>query len=404
MYGAIWMTELQVLDVRYFFDSGEPVIQIYGKTRDGSTKVLGVTSFEPYFYADAEPDHLEEVSKVIEQEGFEARPVQRYRPIGWQSKPTEMLKIVTSTPKDIKDNRNWVESLPGVNCLYEADLQFKTRYMVDAGIVGMGWINDDNGKSIDILENAPLRHLFFDIEVLPPEDGSFPDSEKDPVIMISMAFTPSFNGLSDLVLVADSRDCDRKDVVMCGDEQGVLDQFVETIKQYDPDIISGYNINDFDFPYLQGRMLLNGILPDIGRDGQAWFISEMANSKNVSIAGRVVIDMLQIIRKDTGLIAQYSLKQHDLRTVAKVVLGMEKLDVPAKDMRNYWSSHDNRFKNFVSYARRDAVLVARLMFKLNIMDKYIALAQSCGALLQDVINGRQSVLIENLQFSAFQAG
>ena len=397
------MIRLQVLDVGYYHDpSRGPIIRIYGKTKDGSTRVLDVASFRPYFYADVEPGRLEEVSEIVGNYGFTARCVQRYRPVGWQSKPIDMLKIVTKSPRDVSDIREKIKALPDVLDIYEADVLFTTRFMVDSGIKGMGWV-DENAKPVDIPENAPLRYMSFDIECLTPEVG-FPDASRDPVIMISLAFAPKFGDLSDLVLVADSRECYRNDVEMCGDEHGILARFVEIVKQYDPDILAGFNSNDFDIPYLDKRMTIDGIKPDIGRDGRGWWIQDIpaSNSKNVRVPGRIVVDMLRVIRKDVGLVAKYSLKQHNLKTVAKAILGMEKLDVDPKDMRNYWQDRGDNFMKFVSYARRDAVLVNRLMFKLGIMDKYIALSQACGALLQDVVNSGQTVRIENLLLRRFR--
>ena len=81
---------------------------------------------------------------------------------------------------------------------------------------------------------------------------------------------------------------------------------------------------------------------------------------------------------------------------------MEKLDVDPKNMRRYWLDHGDDFVRFVSYARRDAVLVNRLMFKLEIMEQATALSQACGALLQDVVNGGQTVRIENLLLRWFR--
>ena len=128
--------------------------------------------------------------------------------------------------------------------------------------------------------------MSFDIECLTPEVG-FPDASRDPVIMISMSFAPKFGDLSDLVLVADSRECNRNDVEMCGDEHGVLTRFVGIVKQYDPDVLAGFNSNDFDIPYLDKRMTIKGIKPDIGRDGRGWWIQDIpgSNSKNVKFPG-----------------------------------------------------------------------------------------------------------------------
>jgi DNA polymerase I len=78
---------------------------------------------------------------------------------------------------------------------------------------------------------------------------------------------------------------------------------------------------------------------------------------------------------------------------------MKKGDVEAKDMRKMWESQDQRF---FDYAKQDALIVLALIRDLKIIDKYIALSMLTGALLQDVVDGGQTVLIEALLFREFR--
>ena len=43
------------------------------------------------------------------------------------------------------------------------------------------------------------------------------------------------------------------DVISFDKESKLLEQWAEFIRLADPDIITGYNINNFDFPYLLNR-------------------------------------------------------------------------------------------------------------------------------------------------------
>jgi len=80
-----------------------------------------------------------------------------------------------------------------------------------------------------------------------------PKAESSPVIMISMAFEPPYLGQRDLVLVGKEIDCPRPDTAACRDEYDLISRFASIIREYDPDILAGYNSNEFDFPYLQER-------------------------------------------------------------------------------------------------------------------------------------------------------
>ena len=43
------------------------------------------------------------------------------------------------------------------------------------------------------------------------------------------------------------------EVLECKTEEQLLEQWAELVRQTDPDIITGYNINNFDLPYLLNR-------------------------------------------------------------------------------------------------------------------------------------------------------
>jgi len=66
-----------------------------------------------------------------------------------------------------------------------------------------------------------------------------------------------------------------------------------------------------------------------GRDGSSCYLRKIVNSTNVSITGRVVVDLLPIIR------SSYSLKQYTLRNASAELLKMEKYDVDPKEIESY---------------------------------------------------------------------
>ncbi|HNX09984.1 MAG TPA: DNA-directed DNA polymerase, partial [Methanothrix sp.] len=110
----------------------------------------------------------------------------------------------------------------------------------------------------------------------------------------------------------------------------------------------------------------------------------------------VIVDLLPIIR------STYSLKQYTLRNAALELLKMEKYDVDPKEIEALWAGGAKELRRFVSYSRRDAVLALRMLLDLRLMDKYIALSKASGSLLQDIVNGGQSGMVENLLLRRFQ--
>jgi DNA polymerase I len=237
--------------------------------------------------------------------------------------------------------------------------------------------------------------MSFDIECLPSR-GEMPRAEVSPVILISMAFEPEYRGHKDLVLVGKKIECPREDVQACRDEHDLLSQFASILREYDPDIVAGYNSNEFDFPYLAERAKQLGADLRVGREGSSWHLRKIVNRTDVSITGRVVVDLLPIIR------SSFSLKQYTLRNAAAELLKMEKHDVDPKEIEALWAEGGVGLIRFISYARRDAVLALRLLLDLRLMDKYIALSRASGSLLQDIVNGGQSGMVENLLLRRFQ--
>jgi len=109
----------------------------------------------------------------------------------------------------------------------------------------------------------------------------------------------------------------------------------------------------------------------------------------------VVVDALPLVRR------AFSLKQYTLRAVSKELLSREKLDVPPLEMEEYWLDTGEKFKKFVDYSRRDAELALELILNLRLLDKYVALAQVSGSLLQEVVDGGQTSMVETLLLKEF---
>lgn len=403
------MTIFQILDANYVYDrEGRPVVQLFGSTPAGEPVTCQVAGFRPYFYAGVDQDRIAEASRQIEEMGLEVEVVEKFLPVGYQTRQTKMLKIIAKDPKSVRTFRESVRTVPGIKDVYESDILFKNRFLIDRDLGGMRWAKTEErlvGRGPvplaslmpdeESLANAPLRHLAFDIECL-SVGGGMPQPETDPVIMISLAFSPEYNGLKDLVLVGQEVACPREDVTVCRDERDLLDRFISIVKEYDPDVIAGYNSNGFDFPYLTERARVWGVKTRLGRDGRSWRVRNIANQTWVEITGRIVVDLLPLIR------TSFSLKQYTLRNASHELLGMEKGDVDPQEMEVLWQSGGEDFARLVSYSRRDAVLALHLLLKLKLLDKYIALAQTSGSLLQDVINGGQSGMVETLLLRKFQ--
>ena len=264
-----------------------------------------------------------------------------------------------------------------------------------------------NVKRVDNHANAPLIHLSFDIECL-PEEGSMPLASRSPVIMVAICFSPSFEkkdclllmGRDDVTLTNPSEGCS---IIACNDEEDMLSKFVQLVKEYDPDVIVGYNSNDFDIPYISERMKLlrkkgttSKLHLNIGRD-ETHDVTTKRFGFNTSarVTGRLIGDCLHMIRRD------FSLKQYTLQVVAKELLNMEKLDVSPAMMEEAWRNGEG-LQKVAEYCLRDAYLAMRLTLDFSLFEKYFAIARVSGTLPQDALERGQSWMVERLLMGAFR--
>lgn len=407
----------QILDADYVREDKGPVIRLFGRGEDGRSVCCFVPGFEPYFYVNTKSDPgsagellKERFSSAIKK----VEIVSKFEPIGYQVSPKPMLKVTTYDPGNVPEIRDEIAGIPAVKEIYETDILFRNRFLIDRELHGMGWVSVEpsSGSSpdqrlycddviaassieeVEKLSNAPLKHLAFDIECL-PLGGSLPVPETSPIIMVSLSFSPAFKGHDSLVLVSKPVEGVSDNVETFGSEADMLNRFFEVFQQYDPDIVGGYNILDFDIPYIVDRVsILNDpvstVRPVTGRDGRLLSYRKIGTRTMVSMPGRVVVDALPLIR------SQFSLKRYTLRNVAKELLDMEKLDIAPSEMEEHWNDSGEKILRFIDYAQRDSELALELFLKLRLLDKYIAVSQVSGSLLQEVVDGGQTSMVDNL--------
>lgn len=398
------MVKLQVLDINYKSNYDRtPIVTIFGNTEDGKSVNIDIMDTEPYFYVLPVGEYFDDVKNDILSMGLRVEEVKRFLPIGYQLEPTRMLKVYSVSPRDVRELRDQVRtSINGVREIFEADILYTNRFMADHNITGMSWIEvpkqciDYNEiVRLDNMNDSPLKIMSIDLECLGPESGEFPKAENDPIILISLAFNTLYRNVKDLVIIAKDIVCDRPDTVSVGTEKELLMELRNIIREYDPDIITGYNIVEFDFPYIDARAKINNIGCNFSRNGAQWFIKNVAGKVDVTITGRVVIDTLPMVRNN------FSLKEYKLKTVSKELLNFEKLDVDPKVMREYWFDKGDKFIEFIKYSRRDAVLGMMLLTDLGMLQKYIEISKLSGVLLQVAINDNQTPRIESLLLKEF---
>ncbi|MFH0829792.1 MAG: DNA-directed DNA polymerase, partial [Candidatus Aenigmatarchaeota archaeon] len=402
----------QLLDADYTLLSGKPLVRLFCKTMEGETVCIFWDKHLPYFYVQGQPENFPAILEGLKKRWPELKGdvVEKRIPNGFSVEPSKVLRITGKDPSIVPEQREMAIQLGGTP--FEADVLFKYRTMIDMGLRGMSWLEVEGTPArtetvkcraidatsiipIEEMDNAPLRHLAFDIETVADADRP-PEASKDPIVMVGMAFSPAWRGKNNIVLVA--KHCGGENTEEFSDEASMLKRFGDIIKDYDPDALIGYNINGYDLPYLLERLERLNLPRDIGRTSKSAWLKKLATGAAPSVAGRVVIDPYDILKRDPWV----KFKRYDLRTVAKEMLKAEKLEMSgASEIRQLWRGNVEGIARLVEYNRRDSELALRLVIEKQLLDKFVQIARISGLLLQDTFGG-QSQRLENLLLHEFR--
>lgn len=389
----------------------KPIIRLFGRTESGGSICVFYENFQPYFYMEANEltkKEIENTPQIIKVEKVELKT-----PIFYQEKPTEMLKVTLQNPQEVPQVKEKFLLKQAAKEIHEADILFKNRFLIDMNLHGMNWVEAEaektftksvNGptftaksiKPIEKKENSDIKYFAYDIECIPIETNRAIDSKKDPIVMISISLSHEHRGRKDFVVVA--KPAQGKGVLSYDGEKEMLENFIEFIKEYDPDIITGYNINSFDMPYLIDRLKEHGIGPFFGRTlDKPVYTKKFGMYEECVVPGRVVVDPYQIIRKDPWM----KFQRYTLNDVSKTLLNEEKLDVAYKDMPKMWNGSKEDLDKFIEYCRKDADLTLKLLLKVGLLDKFFEISKLSGLVLQDCFGG-QTQRIDSLLLREFR--
>lgn len=227
----------------------------------------------------------------------------------------------------------------------------------------------EKGKLGIDFDPSMINVVYIDIETASGGDRGFPNIETANHEI--NAITIGFNGKTHTLGLQDvDIEVENNSYYYCKDEYTLLKNFVKLWKKIDPDVVTGWNIDYFDLPYIANR--IDRILgEDESKNLSPWGIvnkrQEKENNKTksvVEIAGVVSLDYIPLYKK-FRLKMQESYK---LDYIAYVELGENKVDY--SEFGSLHNLYNEDYKKFIEYNIHDVVLVQRLEKKLG----YISLA------------------------------
>lgn len=344
-----------------------PVIHLYGRLEDGRTFLVRDDRQQPHFYvhtAAAARVHGAGAPTPTSKRDFSGAPVSR---------------VGVTIPSDVPALRDRLHA-DGIDT-FEADVRFPVRYLIERGIKGAcviegtGFPGADAGVGVSLIfDNPQLRPAQVKVE---PRVLSF-DIETDPKAERLLAISLYGTNLDEVLIVDGSGRTMPDKAICCVDEHAALTAFCERVREFDPDVFTGWNTIDFDFTVLQ-RIATRLRHPFIlGRDAGEIRIRRAEGyfgSGQATIPGRLVLDGIDLLRG-----AFVRMEDYSLDAVAREVLGEGKaIESNARDrLAEIIHNYRHNLPAFALYARTDARLAYDIVSKLDLIRLAFARSQLAG--------------------------
>ena len=273
------------------------------------------------------------------------------------------------------------------------------RFVSQVGIKTSGWIeytNEtlvwENGKvlqyTVPVSSIVPIESdryaipciLAFDIETYAHDPDVFSDSShpEDVIFQISLIFSGSCTDHV-LLTIGEAESDGTFNLISCKDELTLLSRFYSLIREYNPHIITGWNIYKFDMAYIIDRTerylsgsigfetnpYRSGVLPFM--KGQHINRSWKSSAYGVQVIqymemnGRIIIDLMVYAQREVKM------DSYKLDHFGEVFLKSPKVPMSYHDMFSYFKmsqeGHPDAYDKMslvAKYCIQDSVIVSKL--------------------------------------------
>lgn len=373
-----------ILTPTYRVRDGVPEVHLYGVLENGRPFLAIDDRTRPYFFIRAaDRPQLDAIAPGLRGEAVPLR--------SFGGEP--MLQVTLPVPGDVPRLRARLEGA-GVECC-EADVRFASRYLIDRGIRGalrLAGHGEAHGRLGLVFRNptlAPcswqpaLKVLSIDIET---------DPHSDHVLSIAL----HCRELSRVLLVHHHVFPHAEPV---HSERALLQRFLAYLDELDPDVITGWNVAEFDLAVLARRAHHYGIPFAIGRSDDPFELRREIGYTRAARAvtlGRLVLDGLALLHG-----AFIRLPDYRLETAAQTILGRGKLIGGHQRVDAILRAYRDDPERFVAYNLEDARLVSDILERTGLIELAVQRSLLTGMPLDRVSAAIASV--DSLYLGALRA-
>ena len=227
----------------------------------------------------------------------------------------------------------------------------------------------------------------FNIDIETAAENGFPDIESADQEILAISIKDSYTGR---IIVFGARPFDNKhddvDYMHFRTEESMLTTFLGYWNENCPDVITGWNVQLFDIPYIARR--IDRILGEkFAKSLSPW---KLISSREIFIKGRrqiaydlpgiSTLDYLELYRKFTYT----NQESYRLDHICMVELGERKLDHSEYD--TFKEFYENDWQKFIDYNIHDVRLVDKLDDKMKLLDLAFTMAYDAKVNYEDVFS------------------
>ena len=361
--------DVRLLSASYCQDGDEIAIELFGKTRDKKSVTILRYGFHPYFFVvDPKPNLApmmrrdKDVVEVSDDRLF------------YKSEMHDVLKVTIKNPWQLSEYRN---KLKHEYRLLAADIAFHYRFIYDM----------DMGSCIRVTGEEIEKEYATDLVI---RMDSFENIDSfDPGLKF-LAFDIENSVLHDFIFTICAVTYEDGELRSCepvtGSEADIIKGFSELIRKEDPDVITGYNIDNYDIKKIIERAKRLKIESEV-KWGRDLGIPRVVSEKFWRVKGRLIVDAWWAVRRELRP------KQETLNAVSMQILGETKMDVDPKHMDEEWAK--NREK-VLEYCTKDAELSMKILLHVGTVRKGMDLAAVSMLPVEDVMVSGTSTLADSL--------
>jgi len=352
-----------ILQPTYRVESGRPVVHLYGRLEDGRTFLVRDHRLVPHFYVEKS-----EAGRARELGARWQVPTARITLDG-----RAVVRIEVPTPADTPPLRDRLTKA-GIPT-YEADVRFAMRYLIDHRIRGALEIRGE-GRPVPgvgvVLEDPELAPADW----TPRLAALSMDVETDPSARRLLAISLHGCGVSEVLLLTPSSWSCPEGAHAFPTERDLLAGLCARVRELDPDVLTGWNVVDFDLTVLTrvaGRL---GSPLEIGRGPGPLRIRAEGSprgTRQAIVPGRVVLDGIQLLRR-----AFIRMDDYSLDTVARTVLGEGKTLAGRGRAEEIMRLFKEDRARLVEYNRTDARLALEILERLHLVELAVERSRLTG--------------------------